>query len=98
MRETRLGRSDDADNYRDGLFDCEDPGCAASMACNDGTDIDEAGDEDGDDEDTGEDTATTDGSTPDDDGSLDGPSEDSSASESIPPRTLDLWSTAAMKS
>jgi hypothetical protein len=64
--------SDEADNDRNGLFDCEDPGCAGSPACTeDGVGADGG---DGDDDDTGsiatgdeEDTASAVEETGDDD-------------------------------
>ncbi len=41
--------SDGADNDRDGLFDCDDPGCAASPDCDGVADDDDAVDDDDDD-------------------------------------------------
>lgn len=49
---------DDADNDRDGLFDCEDPGCSGSSACGPGDDDDSSDDDDDsttDDDDAGDD-------------------------------------------
>ena len=61
--------SDDADNDRDGLFDCDDPDCAGADACDgddDTGDDDVTGDDDTGDDDTGDDD-TGDDDTGDDD-------------------------------
>jgi len=51
--------ADDADNDRDGLFDCEDPDCAGSVSCT-GDDDDAVGDDDDDDASDDDDFTTDD--------------------------------------
>ncbi len=57
--------SDEADNDRNGLFDCDDPGCEGSPACEDGDDLDADGGSTDDGAETGDTDAggTTDGAT-----------------------------------
>jgi len=59
--------ADDADNDRDGLFDCDDPDCAGAEACGEAGDDDVGDDDDLDDDDAGDDDTGDDDSVDDDD-------------------------------
>jgi hypothetical protein len=61
--------SDDADNDQDGLFDCDDPGCAGAGSCADDDDSVVGDDDDAGDDDAGDDDVTDDDDAADDDDS-----------------------------
>ena len=72
---------DGADNDADGLFDCNDPGCAGSPDC-DGSNDEGGGDDSSGDDSSGDDSSGDDSSGEDGEGGVDGDGGDDSSSGS----------------